>query len=272
MLLVPFDTDFSIPLGRAPDVAAACKDAWGQPTGRPAVTSLRELLGIIGAYEWRKKGVQIAALGERIHPHYGVFAPIRDEYVDLIATTPLPDPLPSMAFDIGTGTGILAAVLARRGIVRVIASDMDSRAIICARDNMRRMHLQEAVSVVEANLFPNGRAPLIVCNPPWLPARPSSPLERAVYDPDSQMLRGFLSGLTAHLEVDGEGWLILSDLAEHLGLRSRAMLLDWIAEAGLMVRDRIDTKPTHRRVNDKDDPLHAARAKEVTSLWRLVQR
>jgi methylase of polypeptide subunit release factors len=163
-------------------------------------------------------------------------------------------------------------VLARRGIVRVIASDMDSRAIICARDNMRRMHLQEAVSVVEANLFPNGRAPLIVCNPPWLPARPSSPLERAVYDTDSQMLRGFLSGLTAHLEVDGEGWLILSDLAEHLGLRSRAMLLDWIAEAGLMVRDRIDTKPTHRRVNDKDDPLHAARAKEVTSLWRLVQR
>lgn len=272
MLLVPFDTDFSIPLGRAPDVAGACKDAWGQPTGRPAVTSLRELLGIIGAYEWRKKGVQIAALGERIHPHYGVFAPIRDEYVDLIATTPLPNPLPSMAFDIGTGTGILAAVLARRGIVRVIASDMDSRAIICARDNMRRMHLQEAVSVVEANLFPNGRAPLIVCNPPWLPARPSSPLERAVYDPDSQMLRGFLSGLTTHLEVDGEGWLILSDLAEHLGLRSRAMLLDWIAEAGLMVRDRIDTKPTHRRVNDKDDPLHAARAKEVTSLWRLVQR
>ena len=35
-----------------------------------------------------------------IYPHYGVFAPIRDEYVDLIATTPLPNPLPSMAFDI----------------------------------------------------------------------------------------------------------------------------------------------------------------------------
>jgi methylase of polypeptide subunit release factors len=272
MLLIPFDTDFSIPIGRAPDVAAACKDAWGQPTGRPVVTSLRELLGIIGAFEWRKKGVEIAALGERIHPHYGVFAPIRSEYVDLVATAPLADPVPAMAFDIGTGTGVLAAVLANRGIDRVIATDMDGRAIVCARDNMRRLRLQEAVSVVEADLFPNGRAPLIVCNPPWLPARPSSPLERAVYDPDSQMLRGFLSGLAAHLEPDGEGWLILSDLAEHLGLRSREQLMAWITDAGLIVRDRIDTKPTHPRVTDRDDPLHVARAKEITSLWRLAAR
>jgi hypothetical protein len=30
------------------------------------------------------------------------------------------------------------------------------------------------------------------------------------------MLRGFLAGLAGHLEPGGEGWLILSDLAEHL--------------------------------------------------------
>ncbi|MBC7623169.1 MAG: class I SAM-dependent methyltransferase [Aeromicrobium sp.] len=269
MLLIPFDTDFSIPLGRAPDVQTACKEAWGQPTNRPSVASLRELLGIIGAHEWRRKGVEIAALGERVHPHYGVFAPIRSEYVGLVAETPLPNPLPPMAFDIGTGTGVLAAILSNRGIGRVIATDMDARALICARDNLRRLRLQDVVSVIEADLFPQGRAPLIVCNPPWLPARPSSPLERAVYDPDSQMLRGFLSGLAAHLEPGGEGWLILSNLAEHLGLRSRETLLAWIASAGLVVREKIDVKPTHPRVTDTADALHAARAKEVTSLWRL---
>jgi methylase of polypeptide subunit release factors len=227
---------------------------------------------MIGAHEWRRKGVEIAALGARIHPHYGVFAPIRSEYVDLVADAPLPEPMPAMAFDIGTGTGVLAALLAERGIERVIATDMDLRAIVCARDNLRRMRLQEVISVVEADLFPQGRAPLIVCNPPWLPARPSSPLERAVYDPDSQMLRGFLSGLAAHLEPNGEGWLILSDLAEHLGLRSRETLLGWIADAGLVVRERIDVKPKHPRVSDREDALHAARAKEVTSLWRLAAR
>jgi len=181
----------------------------------------------------------------------------------------LPDPLPATAFDIGTGTGVLAAVLAKRGVAKVIATDLDPRALACARDDMQRLRLVGQVEVIEANLFPEGRAPLIVCNPPWLPARPSSAMERAVYDQDSGMLRGFLTGLAAHLEPGGEGWLILSDLAEHLGLRSRETLLGWIDAAGLTVADRTDTRPTHPRAGDVTDPLHAARSKEVTSLWRL---
>ena len=272
MLLISFDRDYTIPLTRAPDVQRACFEAWGppQPAARgDSVASLRELLGIIGAHEWRRKGVEIAALGDRIHPHYGVFAPIRSEYVGMVAEAPLPEPLPKLAFDIGTGTGVLAAVLAKRGIKRIVATDQDPRALSCARENMIKLELDSRVKVVEANLFPEGRAPLIVCNPPWLPARPSSPLEHAVYDPDSAMLRGFLGGLAAHLEPGGEGWLILSDLAEHLELRSRETLMEWIDAAGLVVADRIDVRPTHPRVSDKTDVLHAARSKEVTSLWRL---
>ena len=113
---------------------------------------------------------------------------------------------------------------------------------------------------------------LIVCNPPWLPARPSSSLEHAVYDPESQMLKGFLNGLKDHLLSDGEGWLILSDLAEYLGLRSRQELLDWINQAGLKVMGRTETRPIHKKVFDESDPLHAARAAEVTSLWRLARQ
>lgn len=269
MVLLPFDPDYSVPLRRAPDVQRACVEAWGAPDGSPVVASLRELLGIIGAYEWRRKGVEVAALGDRVHPHYGVFAPIRSEYVDMVATAPLPEPLPARAFDIGTGTGVLAAVLAKRGVARVIATDQDARALACARDNIQRMKLADRVEVIEADLFPEGRAPLVICNPPWLPSRPSSAMERAIYDPDSSMLRGFLSGLAAHLEPGGEGWLILSDLAEHLDLRPRATLQAWIDAAGLEVVGRIDTRPTHPRATDTSDPLHAARALEVTSLWRL---
>ncbi len=271
MLLIPFNDDYTVPLNRAPDVARACTEAWGKSSG-DSITSLRELLGVIGAHEWRKKGVEIAALGDRVHPHYGVFAPVRSEYVDLIAQAALPNPAPVLAFDIGTGTGVLAALLAKRGIKRVIATDQDPRAISCARENLQRMKLDNRVQVVETDLFPEGRAPLIVCNPPWLPARPSSPLEHAIYDPDSRMLRGFLHGLAAHLDANGEGWLILSDLAEHLGLRSREALMQWIDDAGLGVAERIDVRPTHPRVSDADDALHSARAKEVTSLWRLRVR
>jgi SAM-dependent methyltransferase len=308
MLLLPFAADHSIPLRRAPDVRAACMDAYGAAT-EPYVASLRGLQGLIGAYEWRKNGVEIPALGARIHPHYGVFAPIRGEYIGLVNETPLPElaGIPasltptlsrqrgerseggeaeqtnrcansllsaprSVAFDIGTGTGVLAAVLARRGIERIIATDQDQRALACARENLARLGFDAQVEVVQADLFPAGRAALVVCNPPWVPARPSSPLEHAIFDPDSRMLRGFLSGLAAHLETGGEGWLILSDLAEHLGLRTRAELLAMIDAAGLNVLGKTDVKPHHPRASDTSDPLHAARAAELTSLWRLAAK
>lgn len=267
MLLIPFGPGHVIPLRRAPDVHEACEEAYG-PASEPYVAAMRELLGLIGAHEWRKKGVEIPALGARIHPHYGVFSPVRGEYVDLVAKAPLPST--RLAYDIGVGTGVLSALLARRGVERIVATDQDPRALTCAKENLARLGLLGQVELQAADLFPAGRAPLIVCNPPWLPARPSSPVEHAVYDPDSRMLRGFLGGLAAHLEPGGEGWLIMSDFAEHLGLRTRDELLAAIDAAGLKVIDRIDIRPRHPKATDAHDPLHAARAAEVTSLWRLA--
>jgi len=264
MLLLPFEADHSVPLPRAPDVREACTEVWGQGDER-YVASLRELLGLIGAHEWRKKGIEVPALGARIHPHYGVWSPVRGEYLDLVAEAPLPTSL-GVAFDIGTGTGVLAALLARRGVAHIVATDCDPRALACARENLARLGLSGQVKVVQADLYPEGRAALVVCNPPWVPARPSSPLEAAIYDPESRMLRGFLSGLAAHLAPGGEGWLVLSDFAEHLGLRTRAELLAAIETAGLKVLARTERKAQPPRGADL---LHAARVAEVISLWRL---
>ncbi|MEO5863058.1 MAG: class I SAM-dependent methyltransferase [Burkholderiales bacterium] len=269
MLLLYFEDKYRIDLRRAPDVRQACAEAYG-PADGPFVASLRELLGMIGTHEWRKKGIEIAAAGGRIHPHYGVFAPVRADYIQLVNETPLP--ASTLAFDIGAGTGVLAAVLARRGFQRIIATDQDPRALSCARDNLARLGFSGQVEVVQADLFPEGRASLVVCNPPWVPARPSSPLEHAIYDPDSRMLRGFLSGLAAHLEHDGEGWLLLSDFAEHVGLRSRTELLSMFENSGLDVAGRTEIRPSHPRAADRTDPLYAVRAAEVISLWRLIRR
>ena len=270
MLLLPFNAGHEIPLRRAPNVEQACTDVYGV-ANEPYIASLRELQGLIGAYEWRKSGVEVSALGARIHPHYGVFAPIRGEYIALINDAPLPHALNnnSLAFDIGTGTGVLAAVMAKRGIQHIIATDQNPSALLAAKENMQRLGYSKQVEIIHADLFPPGRAPLTVCNPPWVPARPSSPLDAAIFDPDSRMLRGFLNGLAAHLEPQGEGWLILSDLAEHLGLRTREELLALIDTSGLQVLGKTDVKPHHPRVSDTSDPLHAARAAELTSLWRL---
>ncbi len=274
MVLIQINADHTIPLRRAPDVSQACLEAYGEQT-EPYVISLRELLGVISAHEWRKKGVPVLARDDeeiRIHPHYGVFSPIRGEYIELVLKTPLPSTIQknSVAFDIGAGTGVLSVVLAMREIKQIIATDLDDRAIACAKENIARLGLSSQIEVLKTNLFPEEKAALIVCNPPWLPARPSSSLEHAVYDPESQMLKGFLENLKDHLLMGGEGWLILSDLAEHLGLRTRAELLLWIQYAGLKVLGRLDTKPTHQKVFDQENTLYKARSAEITSLWRLA--
>ncbi len=323
MVLIEFAGDYSIALRRAPDAKLACAEAWNSSAttpvasrtslplspdegavplplsakgglsaervdAGPSVASLRELMGIISAHEWRKKGVEIPALtssgsaiakaapNNRIYPHYGVFSPVRGEYVDLVATAPLPQHTPAqrpakyVVFDIGTGTGVLAAVLALREVDQVVATDQDERALVCAKENIYRLRLPNPVKVMKANLFPEGLASVVVCNPPWLPARPASALEGAVYDEDSRMLLGFLKGLAGHLVPGGEGWLILSDLAEHLGLRTRDELLAAIKAGGLTVIDRMDVKPQHPKALDPADPLAQARGCELTSLWRLV--
>jgi SAM-dependent methyltransferase len=273
MLLVPVEPGFVIPLPRSPDVRGAALEAY-PPVDEPAVVALRELLGAIGAHEWRTKGVPVPALGARVHPHYGVFAPTRGEYVDLVASAPLPPRPPELAFDIGTGTGVLAAVLANRGVARVVATDVEPRAVDCARENLGRLGMAERVEVLRADLFPPGRAELVVCNPPWLPARAHSALDRTVYDPGGRMLSGFLAGLGEHLRPAGEGWLVLSDLAELLGLRSRVDLLSGIEASGLRVENRTELPARHRAAVNPDptDPLRHARAAEMTSLWRLTAR
>ena len=276
MLLIQVNADHSISLRRAPDVQQACLDVYGEQADS-YVISLRELLGVISAHEWRKNGVPILARGDEpicVHPHYGVFSPVRGEYIQLVCNASWPKAVStnSLAFDIGAGTGALSVVLAMRDIQKIIATDVDDRAIACAQDNIDRLDLSSQIEIQKTDLFPEGRAALIVCNPPWLPARPSSPLEHAVYDPESRMLKGFLAGLKEHLLPEGEGWLILSDLAEHLGLRTRVDLLEWIEQAGLRVQKREDTKPQHKKVFDQTDALHAARSAEVTSLWRLCSK
>ncbi len=266
LLLVPLEAGPTVALRRAPDVADAWRAAAGDVT-EPVVAPLQDVLGAVGAFEWRRNGVFVQELHAVIYPHYGTFAPIRSEYLGLVAQAPLPSQ--ELAFDIGTGTGVLAAIVARRGVKHVVATDSEPRAIICAQENLLRLGLADAVEATLGDMFPQGRAPLVVCNPPWLPGTANTLLDNAVYDPKSRMLKAFLNGLAGHLTPGGEGWLVISDIAEQLGLRSREELLGWMEKGGLEVLGKLDTPPKHPRSMDRSDPFFTARSRETTSLWRL---
>jgi methylase of polypeptide subunit release factors len=270
-LVVPVEDGFRLPLARAPDVAEPLAEALGPDAPLPGLLPLRDLLGMVGAHEWRRKGVAVPALGARVHPHYGVYAPIRGEYVDLVAAAAAERPLEGRrALDVGTGTGVLALVLARAG-AQVVATDLEPRAVACARDNVARLGLADRIEVVQADLFPPGaeRFDLVVSNPPWLPVAAATPLERAVYDPGGAFLERLVLGLPERVADGGEAWIVISDLAERLGLRPAGHLEALAAAAGLRVTDVRETRPSHRRTRDEADPLHAIRSREVTRLFRL---
>lgn len=275
LLLMPLAENFQLTHRRAPSIAAACQAAYADKgmqtiSQAPAMLMpLTELIGVLSAHEWQRQGLPVAALGQPIYPRHGVFAPTRHEYLDLLVQTALPVGAKT-ALDVGTGTGVIAAILAKRGIPTVIATDNQAAALQCAKDNVAQLRLSAHVQVVEADLFVPGQFDLLVCNPPWLPGRAKTALEAAIYDPDSQMLSGFLSRAKNHLTPHGQAWLILSDLAEHLQLRSRQTLLDLIDASGLRVIARHDIKPRHPKIKKVDDPLFEARTQEITSLWQLT--
>ena len=266
-VLVPLDPAYRVDLPRGPDVRNACEPVWGPSDGAATVVPLRELLGMIGAAQWREKGIEVPGLPGRIHPHYGVFTPTRGDYTTLLEQAP--SPAGKRVFDVGTGTGVLGFLLLARGAKEVVGTDLEPRAVRCANENAERLGYGDRFRAIEADLFPEGTADLIVCNPPWVPERPRTALDRAVFDPGGRFLAQFLAGMKEHLAPGGQAWLILSDLPELLGLRAPGELASAFAGAGLKIAWTRSVAPTHGRVREEDDPLHQARARERTTMYAL---
>ena len=153
MLAIEIQPNFQLDNARAPDIYAILRDVYDTPNDKPFLLPLNQLLGFIGAHEWHKKGIDIPQLDGKIHVPFGVFSPLRGEYLDLIAQAPLA-PHIQTAFDIGTGSGVIAAILAKRGIPDIIATDTNPKAIACATANLERLSLDKAVSIQSIDLFP----------------------------------------------------------------------------------------------------------------------
>ncbi len=269
-LLVELDHDYQLKLSRAPDVSQACAQAWGKPATPTTVVPLKTLLGMLGAAEWRKTGLAVPGLSRRLVPHYGVYVPTRNEYVELLRN--IDNVKGKTCFDIGTGSGVLGLMLLQYGATSVVGTDIDQRAIICATENAQRFGLSKRFLVEQRTLFPEGRADLIICNPPWIPEPAKNRIDRAVFDENSEMLSGFVAQLSQHLSDNGRGLLIVSNLAVLLGLRSADFLPNLFLQHGLTCTARFDAAAKHRKAKDKRDPLHQARRDELTTLYVLQKQ
>jgi len=267
-VVVALDRDYRLSLSRAPDVALACRWAWGNAQEDRTIVPLKTLLGMIGSAEWRAKGLPVPGLQGLLRPHYGVYLPTRTDYVELLQA--VPEVVGKTVFDVGTGTGVLSFLLLQRGARSAIGSDTEPRAVACARQNAQRMGLADRFEAIETDLFPKGKADLVISNPPWIPEPTKNRLDRAVFDPGNHFLSRFLAGLNEHLEPGGMGLLLLSDLAVLLGLRPAGWLDEQVASSHLRVIWHRSTVAHHSKAKDPNDPLHGVRSREVTSLYALA--
>lgn len=264
-VLVVVEPDGAVDLRRAQDTRQAVAWAFGLVETRRLV-ALRTVIGALGAAGWTRAGLDVPGLEGRLVPRYGVFSPTRHAYVGLLDGLDFTD---RTVLDTGCGTGVLGFVALQRGASRVWATDLEPRAVACARDNARRLGLEDRYDVGEHDLFPpDAQVDLALFNPPWMPEPPRTRLDRAVFD-EGELVQRWLAGLHTHLRPGGRGVLLVSDLAERLGLRPEGSVREAVARAGLMVLEHTDAPATHKKARDARDPLHVARAAERVQCWEI---
>jgi SAM-dependent methyltransferase len=201
--------------GAPATLATACEMAFGPAPVRYQLP-YRDAAAAIGVYEMQRVGIDVCGL--TIRPFFGIFAPTRPAYC-LMLERVLQGLGGDLALDVGSGTGVLAMLLARR-FKQVVATEIMSTE--CAKENVRSNGFRN-VSVVQADLFPPAMEDqlfdCIVFNPPWIPGKPLAPTDVAVYDKNGATLSRFLAEAPSRLKQDGRAIVIVSNLGELCGLR-----------------------------------------------------
>jgi len=168
-----------------------------------------ELEDLANASRRYDEGVHMAVLGRRIHPFYGTYAPTRTTHLELFATwlAGYDGPRDS-AVDVGTGCGVLALMLVKAGVGRVLATDTNPNAVESVRRELTRFDEPPPITPRRADLMGKGRAPadLVVFNPPWTQGEGRRPLDRALTFDGALFPRFFAQ---AHDRVTQDGRVVL---------------------------------------------------------------
>jgi NitT/TauT family transport system permease protein len=153
--------------------------------------------------------------GIKLRLKQGVFCAAYADGSDLLADCLQQEVRPNeTVLDMGTGSGALAILAARKG-GSVVAVDISSIAVECAKENARLNNLQEKVDVRQSNLFEairtDERFSLILFNPPFMDGQPSSPLEVSMYDKGYSTLSRFFEEFPNHLTPNGRLLIVFSE-------------------------------------------------------------
>ncbi|TNE89810.1 MAG: methyltransferase domain-containing protein [Deltaproteobacteria bacterium] len=201
--------DHLIAMGRAPECGFLAEL---YPERADFALPWLAVIDLVRAWRFYEEGVHLAALGHAVHPFYGTYAPARTEHIELFATwLSRYDGDKQRAIDVGTGTGVLARLLTRAGFAEVLATDLNPNAVESVRRDLKRR--PAPIRVFEGDLLApvDGRAELIVFNPPWTPGEVRTPLDMALVYEDGLFER-FFAQAAEHLAPGGRVVLVFSNV------------------------------------------------------------
>ncbi len=149
--------------------------------------------------------------GIRLKLHPDVYEPAEDTF--LLAETV--DVRPNeVALDIGTGTGLIALLMARKARY-VLGVDINPKAVELARRNAQLNGIRN-VEFKLSDLFQNvsGRFDVITFNAPYLPGKPEEPIDLALIGGETgrEVIDRFIGEVPYYLTENGRVYLVQSSI------------------------------------------------------------
>jgi len=209
------------------------------PYREPFLMPLRRFFRILTDMRRQHEGIFMPAIGDSITVLPHVYVPYDQSVVDLLAEHLIIDGAAVQVLDMGTGTGILGMIAAKRGAAKVILTDISPNAVENARLNVQRLGLQQTTEVRgPADLFDSVKGEvfdIIIFNPPWILGEPKTLYDEAIYDKEQQIITRFLSQVNDYLSPRGRLLLIYSDISQSTGEGSLDKLNELIKQNRLEV-------------------------------------
>ncbi len=117
--------------------------------------------------------------------------------------------------DVGSGSGFIA-VNAAASAKHVVATDINPAAIETIRANAARHNVDDRLSAVQADVFPEskGAFDVVTFNPPFSDHAATDVVERSVWDPGHAAVRKFMAEIGEHLNPGGRIYISWADFAD----------------------------------------------------------
>jgi len=117
------------------------------------------------------------------------------------------------ALDVGTGSGIIAIWLAKRGY-NVVATDISEKALKCAKLNAKMNNVQLDLVKCDLAAAIRGEFDIITFNPPYLPFKDNIPEDIWWFGGRSVIERFLKRDLPRVLSPKGRAYLVYSSLTD----------------------------------------------------------